>query len=113
WVRRMVGGRVCERREFTAAGGGAVLCFAVCLAPGRPKGIVCYLFGISPMSFWLGAAASTVGRLPGAWVLSAEGAQAAAGEYVELLLLTALVAAIAMPLYAYRSQIVSWLQRRA
>ena len=113
WVRRMLGSQVWERMEFIAEGRGAVLCFAIYLTPGLPKDIVCYLFGISPMSFWLFAAASTVGRLPGTWVLSAQGAQAAAGEYVELLLLTALVAAVALPLYAYRSQIVSWLQRRA
>jgi len=64
------------------------------------------------MPFWLFATASTVGRLPGTWALSAQGAQAAAGEYVELLLLTALVAAVAIPLYFYRSRIVSWLQRQ-
>ena len=55
---------------------------------------------------------STLGRMPGTWALSAQGARAAAGEYVELLLLTAIVVAVALPLYYYRSRIVAWFQGR-
>ena len=113
YVRRAIDPRVWERIEFVAEGRGAVLCFVIFLTPGLPKDIVCYLFGISPMPFWLFAAASTVGRLPGTWALSAQGAKAAAGQYVEMLLLTALVAVVAVPVYSYRSRIVSWLRRRA
>src|SRR3989442_3048044 len=80
--------------------------------PGLPKDIVCYLFGVSPMPFWVFAVMSTLGRMPGTWALSAQGAKAAAGEYVELLLLTALVVAVALPLYYYRSRIVAWFQGR-
>ena len=65
------------------------------------------------MPFWLFAVVSTLGRMPDTWALSAQGAKAAAGEYIELLLLTAVIVAIALPLYYYRGRIVSWLQRRA
>ncbi len=77
---------------------GSLLAFWVGRRLGAPYARVCYLFGISPMPFWLFAVASTVGRLPGTWALSAQGAKAAAGEYIELLLLTAIVAAVATPL---------------
>jgi hypothetical protein len=50
--------------------------------------------------------------MPGTWALSAQGAKAAAGEYVELLLLTALVVSVALPLYYYRSRIMAWFQAR-
>src|SRR5262249_35972349 len=72
---------------------GAILCFIIYVIPGLPKDIVCYLFGLSPMPFWLFAILSTIGRMPGTWALSAQGAKAAAGEYIELLLLTAVIVA--------------------
>jgi hypothetical protein len=42
---------------------------------------------------------------------SAGGAKAAAAQYTELLVLCAVVAALVVPLYYYRSRIVLWLRR--
>src|SRR5712692_10305544 len=53
-----------------------------------------------------------VGRMPGTWAFSAQGAKAAAGEYVQLILLTTIVVAVALPLYYYRARIVAWFQGR-
>jgi len=39
-------------------------------------------------------------------VLSAQGAHTAAGDYLEAILLTALVLAVALPLYYYRNRII-------
>jgi uncharacterized membrane protein YdjX (TVP38/TMEM64 family) len=112
YVRQLVSAQAWERMGFIVEAEGAILCFVIYLIPGLPKDIVCYLFGLSPMPFWVFGVVSTIGRAPGTWALSAQGAKAAAGEYIELLLLTAVIVAIALPLYYYRSRIVSWLQRR-
>ncbi len=112
FVQGLVGPQVWERMGVLVEAEGAILCFIIYLIPGLPKDIVCYLFGVSPMPFWVFAVVSTLGRMPGTWALSAQGAKAAAGEYVELLLLTALVVAVALPLYYYRSRIVAWFQAR-
>ena len=69
------------------------------MIPGLPKDILCYLFGVSPMLFWVFAVVSILGRMPGTWAVSAHGAKVAAGEYVDLILLTAIVVAVALPLY--------------
>src|SRR2546425_861134 len=61
---------------------------------------------------WVFGVVSTFGRMPGTWALSAQGAKAATGEYVELILLTAIVVAVALPLYYYRARIVAWFQGR-
>ncbi len=53
---------------------GAILCFIIYLIPGLPKDMVCYLFGISPMPLWVFTLVSTLGRILGTWVLSAQGA---------------------------------------
>ena len=112
FVRRVTGPEVWRRLDFVVEAEGAILCFIIFLVPGLPKDTLCYLFGVSPMPFWVFAVVSTLGRMPGTWVLSAGGAKAAAADYVQLLLLIAVVAAVALPLYAYRSRIVLWLRRR-
>src|SRR5206468_2459693 len=64
YVRRLVSSQVWERIGFIVEAEGAILCFVIYLIPGLPKDIVCYLFGISPMPFWIFAVVSTIGRMP-------------------------------------------------
>ena len=93
---------------FIVEAEGVILCFVIFLIPGLPKDMTCYLFGLSPMPFWVFAVVSTLGRIPGTWVLSAQGAHTASGDYVEVILLTALAVALALPLYYYRNRLVEW-----
>jgi uncharacterized membrane protein YdjX (TVP38/TMEM64 family) len=108
FVRNLVRKELWDRMGFIVEAEGAILCFVIFLIPGFPKDIVCYLFGISPMPVWVFALVSGTGRMPGTWVLSAQGARTATGHYWQAILLTAVVAAIALPLYYYRHQIVEW-----
>ena len=89
----------------------AVLTFVLYLIPGFPKDIVSYLLGMSPMPGWIFLVVSTLGRIPGTWILSAQGARTATGQYVQLALLTALTAAVAIPLYYYRHAILDRIRR--
>lgn len=111
FVRRYVADHVWERLGFIVEAEGAILVFVIYLFPGFPKDIVSYLFGISPMPVWVFALVSTLGRMPGTWVLSAQGAKTAAGQYFQLALLTAVVAAVVIPLYYYRHRILTWFRR--
>ena len=54
-----------NQMNFVLEAEGAIICFILYLIPGFPKDIVSYLFGISPMPFWLFAVVSTVARIPG------------------------------------------------
>jgi uncharacterized membrane protein YdjX (TVP38/TMEM64 family) len=110
FVERLVKPQTWNRLGFIVEAEGAILCFVIFLIPGLPKDTLCYLFGLSPMPFWTFAVVSTLGRMPGTWVLSAQGAKVATGQYVELALISALVAAVAIPLYYYRDRIVSWVR---
>lgn len=106
-VARYVPARVFQRFGFLLEAEGAVLAFVIYLIPGLPKDIVSYLFGMSPMPAWVFLVVSTLGRMPGTWLLSAEGARTATGQYVQLALLTALTAAVAIPLYYYRHALLT------
>jgi uncharacterized membrane protein YdjX (TVP38/TMEM64 family) len=111
FVRRLVSAEVWRHLGFVIEAEGAILCFVIFLIPGFPKDMLCYLFGLSPMPFWVFAVSSTAGRMPGTWMLSAQGASTAAGHYVRVALVTAVAAALTLPLYVYRHQLVRRLHR--
>ena len=108
YVRTLVSPETWNKMGFIVEAEGAILCFIIFLIPGLPKDMVCYLFGMSPMPLWIFTLVSTLGRIPGTWVLSAQGAHTAAGNYHEVILLTALALAVALPLYYYRNRIIGW-----
>jgi len=108
YVQRLVSPDIWRKLGFIIEAEGTILCFVIFLIPGLPKDIACYLFGLSPMPFWVFTIISTLGRIPGTWVLSAQGAHTASGDYTEVVLLTAIVVAVALPLYYYRERLVQW-----
>jgi uncharacterized membrane protein YdjX (TVP38/TMEM64 family) len=110
YVRNFVKKETWDKLGFIVEAEGAILCFMIFLIPGLPKDMVCYLFGISPMPLWVFTLVSGLGRIPGTWVLSAQGAHTATGNYVYVIVITAIVVAVALPLYYYRHRIMAWFQ---
>ena len=113
YVKNLVSPETWNRLGFIVEAEGAVLCFIIYLIPGLPKDLVCYLFGISPMPLWVFALVSGLGRIPGTWVLSAQGAHTAAGDYLQAILVTAVAVAVALPLYYYRQRIMAGFHGRS
>ena len=108
YVQKLVSTDIWRKMGFIVEAEGAILCFIIFLVPGLPKDVTCYLFGLSPMPFWASALVSTLGRIPSTWVLSAQGARTASGDYLQVILLTAIVVAVALPLYYYRTRVLGW-----
>ena len=102
-----------NKMNFIIEAEGAILCFILYLIPGFPKDIISYLFGMSPMPFWVFAVVSTIGRLPGTWISSYFGAHVGEQQYIYALLFIALVAAMCLPLYYYREKIVRRFHRKS
>ena len=101
-----------NRMSFILEAEGVILCFILYLIPGFPKDIVSYLFGLSPMPFWVFAAVSTLGRIPGTWISSYFGANVAEQQYIYAAVFIALIAAICLPLYYYRDRLVKRFHRK-
>ncbi|HXJ82088.1 MAG TPA: TVP38/TMEM64 family protein [Candidatus Methylomirabilis sp.] len=112
YVRKLVSKEMWDKLGFIVEAEGVILCFIIYAIPGLPKDIICYLFGISPMPMWVFAVVSGLGRIPGTWVLSAQGAHVETGNYLQVILISAGCAAVALPLYYYRHRIVLWLRGR-
>jgi uncharacterized membrane protein YdjX (TVP38/TMEM64 family) len=112
YIRTLVSQETWDKMGFIVEAEGAIFCFIIYLIPGLPKDMVCYLFGMSPMPLWVFTVVSTLGRAPDTWVLSAQGAHTAAGDYLHVILLTAIAVAVALPLYWYRTAILGWVAGR-
>jgi uncharacterized membrane protein YdjX (TVP38/TMEM64 family) len=95
-----------NQMNFILEAEGAIICFILYLIPGFPKDIISYLFGISPMPFWVFALVSTVGRLPGTWISSYFGAHVAEQQYIYAIAFMAIVIALCLPLYYYRERFI-------
>src|SRR2546429_6378185 len=95
-----------EKMNFILEAEGAIICFILYLIPGFPKDIISYLFGISPMSFWLFAVVSTVGRIPGTWISSYFGAHVGEQQYFYAAAFIAVVAGARLPPSYYRGRIL-------
>jgi len=65
------------------------------------------------MPLWVFVLVSGLGRIPGTWVLSAQGAHTAAGDYLQAILVTAVAVAVTLPFYYYRHRIMSWFHGRS
>jgi uncharacterized membrane protein YdjX (TVP38/TMEM64 family) len=113
FVRRLVSERTWQRIGFIVDTRGALLCAVIFAIPGLPKDLTCYLFGVSPIPFWVFAVVSTLARTPHTWVLSMQGAQTASGDYLELLLFTAAVLVVGLPVYFYRNRLVEWFRGKS
>jgi uncharacterized membrane protein YdjX (TVP38/TMEM64 family) len=111
-IRPWLSERNWHNLKFILEAEGAILCFILYLIPGFPKDIVSYLFGMSPMPFWVFAVISTVGRLPGTWISSYFGAHVGEQQYIYALVFISIVAAICLPIYYYRDRIIQRVRRR-
>jgi uncharacterized membrane protein YdjX (TVP38/TMEM64 family) len=100
-----------DRLNFILEAEGAILCFILYLIPGFPKDIISYLFGISPMPFWVFAVVSTVARIPGTWIGSFFGAHVGEQQYLYAIAFFALVVAACLPIYYYRDRIIARFHR--
>jgi hypothetical protein len=70
-----------------------------------------YLLGLTPISWGSFLLVSSLGRIPGTWLLSAQGAAAGTNQYGLLLLLFALAVALALLSCFYRRRIQQWVGR--
>lgn len=111
-VRPWLSERHWARMSFILEAEGVILCFILYLIPGFPKDIISYLFGLSPMPFWVFAVVSTLGRIPGTWISSYFGANVAEQQYLYAAIFIALIMAVCLPCYYYRDRIIKRFLRK-
>jgi uncharacterized membrane protein YdjX (TVP38/TMEM64 family) len=109
-VQRIGGPRWHRTLEFVGHTGGEVVSFILFLLPGFPKDYLSYLLGLSPMPLRAFILISTVGRIPGTWLLSATGAGWANDDRRFFWVLLALMGLIVVVAFLFRDKILEGLR---
>lgn len=91
--------------------GNFAIPFLLFLIPGIPKDIVSYMLGMSIMPLPVFFFVMTIGRMPGTFLLSLQGAEVYQGDFVRLVLLMMLTLLLVAPCYIYRQKILVRLER--
>ncbi len=92
--------------------GDFVVPFILFLLPGFPKDSLCYLLGMSSIPWPAYLFIAGVGRMPGTLLLSLQGAEAGAGNWLRLTEITLLSLALVIPCLLYRHRLLELLCRR-
>jgi len=110
-VRRVISDALYHKFDFVARTGGELVALLFFLIPGFPKDYLCLLLGVSPMPFGTFLIISALGRMPGTWLLSIQGAKVRGAHYWEFVIFLTLAAMAAFLAYNYRDAILDWLHR--
>lgn len=112
FVERFVKGDVLHKFDFLTTNTGATICFILFLFPGFPKDYLCYLLGLSRMRLTTFLIVTIVGRIPGTYLLTMQGASIRNQEYYTAIIFAVSSAAILLIAYLYRGQIFHWIRTR-
>lgn len=112
FVERFVRREVLEKFNFLTTKTGILICFVLFLFPGFPKDYLCYVLGLSRMKLSTFLIVSIIGRLPGTYLLTMQGATIRNEEYHTFLIITVASVAVLAVAYFYRNQLFDWLKHR-
>jgi uncharacterized membrane protein YdjX (TVP38/TMEM64 family) len=112
FVERFVRREVLEKFNFLTSRTGTLICFVLFLFPGFPKDYLCYVLGLSRMRLSTFLLLSVVGRLPGTYLLTMQGATIRNEQYHTFLLITVVSLTLLIIAYLYRNQLFDWLKHR-
>jgi uncharacterized membrane protein YdjX (TVP38/TMEM64 family) len=101
-----------DKFDFLTTNTGATIAFMLFLIPGFPKDVLCYILGLSRMRLSTFLIVSIVGRIPGTYLLTIQGASVRNEDYWTTVILTVISAALLFAAYLYRVRLFHWLKKR-
>jgi len=113
FVEKFVNQNLLKKFEFLTTDTGATLCFLLFLIPGFPKDVLCYLLGLSRMKLTTFLVLSTLGRMPGTFLLTLQGASIRSHRYHTAGAVAATGVVIVFVGYLYRAQLYQWIKGRS
>lgn len=109
WVRK----QTLQKFNFLTTDAGSMICFLLFLVPGFPKDLLCYVLGLTRMSLTTFLIVSSIGRLPGTYFLTIQGASLRDHHYKTALIFATISAVILLVAYLYRHSLHRWMKGRA
>lgn len=111
FVEKFVSQEVLHKFDFVTTNAGTMVCFILFILPGFPKDYLCYLLGLSRMSLSTFVIVSVIGRIPGTYFLTIQGASLKSQEYFTIIVFALISALILLVTYLYRAPLFHWLKR--
>ncbi|MGD1967506.1 MAG: TVP38/TMEM64 family protein [Desulfobacterales bacterium] len=90
---------------------GIVIVFVLFLIPGFPKDYLCLALGLTTLPFKLFISMAAIGRMPGTFALSLQGAFLYEQNYVLLGVVMVVCLLLALLCYVYRERIYIWAEK--
>jgi uncharacterized membrane protein YdjX (TVP38/TMEM64 family) len=110
FVAKVVNKETLDKFDFLMERQGALIAFFLFVVPGFPKDYLCFILGLSTISWKLFLIMATVGRLPGTLMLTLQGAQVYQGNYLVSVMLLGFCLLLALVLFNYREPLYRWLR---
>jgi uncharacterized membrane protein YdjX (TVP38/TMEM64 family) len=110
-VERFVRKDILEKFRFLTTNTGVTICFLLFLFPGFPKDYLCYVLGLSPMKLSTFLIVSTIGRMPGTYLLTVQGASIRNQHYMTAIVFGLTAAILLFVAYIYREHLFHWIRK--
>jgi uncharacterized membrane protein YdjX (TVP38/TMEM64 family) len=109
FVHKVVKKEYIDKFDYFVTHKGLYLTFVLFLIPGFPKDSLCYLLGLTRMRYLDFALMNVFGRLPGTFILCAEGDAVRNGKFTSFWVLFAVSIALVVTLCLTRNYIIQFL----
>jgi len=112
YVRKVIPAKYLARFDKVARPEGALIVFVLFLFPGFPKDYLCLFLGLSSLPFKIFVLLATIGRMPGTFFLSLQGAMLFEQNYLVLVLATVFLSGIVLLGYYFRKSLYAWVEKQ-
>ena len=109
-VEKFVSKKVLEKFHFLTTNAGIIISFLLFLIPGFPKDYLCYILGLTGMHLGAFLIVSILGRMPGTYLLTIEGATIESGHYGTAIVIATISSFVVFIAYLYRAQLYHWIK---
>ncbi len=111
FVEKIVAKETLEKFDFIVERQGTLIAFLLFLIPGFPKDYLSFILGLSKMPLRVFLIITMVGRMPGTFLLTLQGANVYKGRFITFSVLLGLFFLAALISFLYKETIYQWLRR--
>ena len=111
YVRKRIPAHQFEKIDRLVKRQGVIVLFILFLFPGFPKDYLCLALGVSTLPMKIFILLAGIGRMPGTFALSLQGAFLYEQNYVLLGVMIAACLILALLCYGYRERIYLWIEK--
>ncbi len=111
YVRKLIPAAQLNRFDALIKRQGIIVVFLLFVIPGFPKDYLCFFLGLSAIPIKIFIILAAIGRMPGTFILSLQGAFLFDQVYIMFAFIAGLCLVISLFAYRYRQGLYQWVER--